>query len=445
MENEMSEGSDTSGVPRGGPVYLPNMVAPFSTVPEFQSSFLNLLQDLETHLSPSSYSSLQSDLSTHSLKIFTDEELTDMAMKDAFPENNLSQNEQSLNASHHENPSNRGSKTTKTKRTVKNTEETYVAKIEPFVKLKQKQEDDKAAVKLHCFSKTCDNGKDVGTSEEGFEQMQSLKFVNNYTLGKPSDSQGSDRPVDTLFPEVILCVEIHNTAKVKTQEFLVLGRQALTVLKDKIHCLTDQVMEMAGTYDPSGYFLIEDVFYNDLRNPSATDYSKPILNWLWNSKDEALQKWECILTGEVKEKQKTVIGEANSMDLPRFGSADMQSTRFCDLRFRLGASYLYCHQGDCKHTIVIRDMRLSHQEDVQNRAAYPRLMFQRKPRAQKCSVCKINRASRFTVDDKWAKENPCYFCDMCLAEYFKGGSLNPLHDYPCEEPMIPLLQNREEE
>lgn len=32
------------------------------------------------------------------------------------------------------------------------------------------------------------------------------------------------------------------------------------------------------------------------------------------------------------------------MDLPRFGTADMQSTRFCDLRFRVGASYLYCHQ-----------------------------------------------------------------------------------------------------
>ena len=31
----------------------------------------------------------------------------------------------------------------------------------------------------------------------------------------------------------------------------------LTELKDKIHCVTDQVMEKAGKYDPSGYFLIE--------------------------------------------------------------------------------------------------------------------------------------------------------------------------------------------
>lgn len=153
----------------------------------------------------------------------------------------------------------------------------------------------------------------------------------------------------------------------------------LTELRDKIHCLTDHVMEKAGTYDPSGYFLIEvrissvhllfflttkqvlflllwfdrmffffclfkDVFHNDLRNSSATDYSKPILEWLWNSNDEALKKWESILTGDSLQKQKAVLGEAKPKDLPRFVSADMHSTRFCDLRFRLGASYLYCHQ-----------------------------------------------------------------------------------------------------
>lgn len=30
-------------------------------------------------------------------------------------------------------------------------QEAYVAKVEQFVKLKQKQEEDKAAVRLHCF------------------------------------------------------------------------------------------------------------------------------------------------------------------------------------------------------------------------------------------------------------------------------------------------------
>jgi snRNA-activating protein complex subunit 3 len=86
-------------------------------------------------------------------------------------------------------------------------------KVEQLAKLKQKQEEDKAAVTLHCFSKTSETGKDVVAPPEGFEQMQSLRFIdNNYTKLKPSDIQGQ---VDPLFPEVILCVEIYNSRKVK--------------------------------------------------------------------------------------------------------------------------------------------------------------------------------------------------------------------------------------
>ncbi|CAG7899141.1 unnamed protein product [Brassica rapa] len=488
MESERSEEEiATSGIPRGGPIYLPNMVGQVSSVPEFQSSFLTLLHDFETHLSSSSH---QHDLSTDALKIYTDEELTDMAMKEAFKEDNLSlrddddtfsinELEQSLIVSHPENPSaekERGTKRRRTvktgavkktvkktevKRTVKKPEEAYIARVEQLAKLKQKQDEDKADVRLHCFSETWEDCEDASTSLEGFEKMQSLKSVDNYTasdfslsvsvlnllthpakqmiiflftqLVKTSDIQGT---VDTLFPEVILCVEIYNSRKSKTQEFLVLGRQMLTELKDKIHCVTDQVMEKAGKYDPSGYFLIEDIFHNDLRNRKAADYSKPILNWLWNSKDEALKKWEGIITGELQQKQRTALGVTKAMDLPRFGSAEMQSTRFCDLRFRLGASYLYCHQGDCKHMVVIRDMRLSHPEDVQNRAAYPRLIYQLKTRPQKCSVCKIYRASKVVLDDKWGNENQCYYCDICFGHlHNEGGPLYcdvPVFDYVYE-------------
>ncbi|WZZ10432.1 hypothetical protein YC2023_096353 [Brassica napus] len=407
MESESSEEEiATSGIPRGGPIYLPNMVGQVSSVPEFQSSFLTLLHDFETHLSSSSH---QHDLSTDALKIYTDEELTDMAMKEAFKEDNLSlrddddtfsinELEQSLIVSHPENPSaekERGTKRRRTvktgavkktvkktevKRTVKKPEEAYIARVEQLAKLKQKQDEDKSDVRLHCFSETWEDCEDASTSLEGFEKMQSLKSVDNYTA--------------------------------------------------------NQVMEKAGKYDPSGYFLIEDIFHNDLRNRKAADYSKPILNWLWNSKDEALKKWEGIITGELQQKQRTALGVTKAMDLPRFGSAEMQSTRFCDLRFRLGASYLYCHQGDCKHMIVIRDMRLSHPEDVQNRAAYPRLIYQLKTRPQKCSVCKIYRASKVVLDDKWGNENQCYYCDICFGHlHNEGGPLYcdvPVFDYVYE-------------
>ncbi|XP_061337051.1 snRNA-activating protein complex subunit-like [Gastrolobium bilobum] len=79
----------------------------------------------------------------------------------------------------------------------------------------------------------------------------------------------------------------------KTQEFLVLGGQTLTALRGKIYCSMDQAMEKAGQHNPSGYFLIEDVFYTYLRDPSAIDLTSPILGWLRNSKEEEAQKkWE---------------------------------------------------------------------------------------------------------------------------------------------------------
>lgn len=89
---------------------------------------------------------------------------------------------------------------------------------------------------------------------------------------------------------------------------------------------------------------MQDVFYTDLRDPSAIDLTKPIMDWLRNSKEEAQKKWECIVNGELQLKQKAVVGEASVSHMPRFSSIEMQKIRFCDLSFRLGAGYLYCHQ-----------------------------------------------------------------------------------------------------
>ncbi|VFQ71638.1 unnamed protein product [Cuscuta campestris] len=209
----------------------------------------------------------------------------------------------------------------------------------------------------------------------------------------------------------------------KSQEFLVLGQQFLTELRDKIYCITDEIMKKAGTDDPSGYFLIEDVFYNDLRDARATDYSQPIREWVENS-SEAAEKWECIISGESLQKKKSILGNVAAFPLPHFRAVEMKNVRFCDLKFRVGAGYLYCHQGDCKHLMVIRDMRLIHPEDVQNQAVYPLVTFRLKVRLQKCSVCKIFKAEKMTVDDKWAAPNPCYFCDLCYYMlHYQDGTL----------------------
>ncbi|KVI00109.1 hypothetical protein Ccrd_021648 [Cynara cardunculus var. scolymus] len=290
--------------------------------------------------------------------------------------------------------------------------ENYMAEVEKLARIKEKQEEDKSAARLHSFSGACGPVTCVTPSSEKKERMSSFNSTSYSTKVKPSSNREN---IPLHSSEILLCIEVYHSRKawVKTQEILVLGQQLLTELRDKIYCLTDEIMKLSNKNDPSGYFLIEDIFYNDLREADAIDYSKPILDWLKVSEKTALEKWECIISGELQQKQKELLGSGNGPKLPRLKALPMQATRFCDLSFRLGAGYLYCHQGDCKHVMVIRDMRLIHPQDVQNRAAYPLIMFQSKVRFQKCSSCKIYKAVKVTVDDKWAPENPCYFCGIC--------------------------------
>ncbi|XVF85261.1 hypothetical protein PTKIN_Ptkin17bG0103700 [Pterospermum kingtungense] len=452
----MGEEEANCSIPKGGPIYVPNLISPLTSVPEFQNSLLRRLQELETELDSPQLTESE-DICVDDLKILKEEELVEMALKEAFKEDehvgnaaqglengsNLGsyrrksgtkharlQSSEVENASTSIEPSNQcpdpgldgaamerrnGSK--KQKRKKKNNhlaENAYLKKVEELAKIKQKQDEDKATARLYSLNAICKISDCAIPSSVKIERLKSLRSMNSCGKVKSVDAE---EHIPVSYPEVVLYVEVyHNIRKwSKIQEFLVLGHQTLTELKDKIYCLTDQVMQKAGQHDPSGYFLIEDKFFNDLRDSSAIDYSKPILDWLTNSKDDALKKWESIVTGELQQKQRAILGSVAPSRLPQFRAVDMHKTRFCDFRFQVGAGYLYCHQGDCKHTIVIRDMRLIHPEDVQNRAAYPIIIFQLKPRVQKCNVCKISRATKVTVDDKWAKENPCYFCDYCYS------------------------------
>lgn len=99
--------------------------------------------------------------------------------------------------------------------------------------------------------------------------------------------------------------------------------------------------------------ILQDVFCNDLREASAIDYSKPILDWLRDSKKEALEKWEEIVSGKLQPKQKALVASKTKPNLPRFKAFQMHKTRFCDLNFRLGAGYLYCHQVRFSHYLCL--------------------------------------------------------------------------------------------
>lgn len=59
-------------------------------------------------------------------------------------------------------------------------------------------------------------------------------------------------------------------------------------------------------------------------------------------------------------RRRTTIEWAESHNFPPFSQAKMEDTRFVDLKVKVGFPYLYCHQGDCEHLVIITDIRSTH-------------------------------------------------------------------------------------
>lgn len=55
---------------------------------------------------------------------------------------------------------------------------------------------------------------------------------------------------------------------------------------------------------------------------------------------------------------RTTIEWAKARNFPPYSQSKMEDTRFADLTVKVGFPYLYCHQGDCEHLVIITDVRL---------------------------------------------------------------------------------------
>lgn len=67
-----------------------------------------------------------------------------------------------------------------------------------------------------------------------------------------------------------------------------------------------------------------------------------------------------LLTSAALAPVRTTIEWAESHNFPPFSQAKMEDTRFVDLKVKVGFPYLYCHQGDCEHLVIITDIRSKH-------------------------------------------------------------------------------------
>uniref|UniRef100_A0A452RAK5 snRNA-activating protein complex subunit 3 n=1 Tax=Ursus americanus TaxID=9643 RepID=A0A452RAK5_URSAM len=206
------------------------------------------------------------------------------------------------------------------------------------------------------------------------------------------------------------------------QTMLVLGSQKLTELRDSICCVSDLQIggEFSNTPDQapehiskdlykSAFFYFEGTFYNDRRYPECRDLSRTIIEW----------------------------SESHDRGYGKFQTAKMEEFTFNDLCIKLGFPYLYCHQGDCEHVVVITDIRLAHCDDCLDRTLYPLLIKKHWLWTRKCFVCKMYTARWVTNNDSFAPEDPCFFCDVCFRMLHydsEGNKLGEFLAYPYVDP-----------
>ncbi|XP_057262269.1 snRNA-activating protein complex subunit 3 isoform X1 [Pezoporus wallicus] len=185
------------------------------------------------------------------------------------------------------------------------------------------------------------------------------------------------------------------------QTVLVLGSQKLTELRDSISCVSD--FQIGGEFSSqpdqapehvskdlykSAFFYFEGIFYNDKRYPECRDLSRTVIEW----------------------------SESHDRGYVNLQSDDMEDYTFNDLSLKIGFPYLFCHQGDCEHIIIITDIRLIHYDDCLDRNLYPLLIKKHWLCTRKCFVCKMYTArAAYAFSLSLAQQLcPCYVAYLAL-------------------------------
>ncbi|KFD58368.1 hypothetical protein M514_00594, partial [Trichuris suis] len=179
---------------------------------------------------------------------------------------------------------------------------------------------------------------------------------------------------------------------------LVLSSQKLTELRDFIFCPNDfaPIRErqeddefkdvVAKDVFTGSLFYFNGVFYNDLREKKSTDLSVPILKW----------------------------AEGRLGSVGPFSTARMEETTFDDLNIRLGQPYVYIHQGNCEHLVVISNIHFAHEEDPQDVSWYPIDFTRRAKTIVHCDICQDSYAKWIVFAKDHLPQPTMFFCKSCF-------------------------------
>lgn len=239
--------------------------------------------------------------------------------------------------------------------------------------------------------------------------LQSLRYRNRLIKVDNMAVDYDESQLNGLKREAILTVQFYRPVRSSTQfgnchrysficdqELSVLSSQCLTQLRDAFSCTTDITNPCDCSEDPrkahnntaadfykSGFFFINNTFFNDMRHPFNREYSKNIIEW----------------------------SEDPNRGIGPFSTALMEETKFSDLTLQLGYPYLYQHQGDCEHIMVFSDIRLlKPYSDSSDPSDYPKILSTNRRTKVRCGFCNLTTAKWITLGNNRLPVNPFYFC-----------------------------------
>ncbi|XP_002005077.2 snRNA-activating protein complex subunit 3 [Drosophila mojavensis] len=185
------------------------------------------------------------------------------------------------------------------------------------------------------------------------------------------------------------------------EEFVCLGSNFLSELRDKISCICNGKRFVDISEQPHaplpvletdpGYFFINGVFYNDTRNPNNCDYSETVIKW---------------------------ASTAHGLEKEEFQVASMEATRFIDLTISLGAPVQYLHHGNCEHLFVFSQVEvLRPGSKFINPSHYPFLRSFSTFNRRACYMCGL-RGYHFIVEKSRRQlHDPSYLCRRCFFSF----------------------------
>lgn len=213
--------------------------------------------------------------------------------------------------------------------------------------------------------------------------------------------------------EIIVSLLIYHPKSGRaSQGFDVRASDRLTALRDRLYCLSD-TPPGADKFAAASFFYFGTTIYDDRRVRDGVEtpvLSDSIREWL-----EAPARRRRRDGGPVARVARKAGGDPSAgATWPPISSGDMHATRFGDLDIQLGATYLWCHQGDCEHIVVFTDVRLVDATTERSAAAYPLHTFQAPVRRARCGVCGVFAARFQTFGDASAADaSPMHFCPRC--------------------------------